>query len=435
MKWRRLFVAVLALSLVAVACGGDEEGGEGTTGTGADTGGGEPVTLDFWVFEEGGIGSFLETLEQDFEAAYPNVDLKITAYPEGNYGVKVDTAIAAGKAPDLVLVFGPDQMRAGLLLPLDDMFAAKGIDLSTYVPAIVEPGDEFSCAYEGQLYCMGSYAGSVQMLYNKDLFDAAGIPYPAPWPPITPEQFVDYACQLTDKENGVWGGAASDPLSYLPFDMMWSADGRTVDGYLNGPDFVAQMDNLASGYDDGCIPTSNILDPWEQGRDFFAKGQLAMVITDFQDLNVVEEAGINYGSTGVPTPTGVTPYFFVWTDSVGVMADSDNPDEAMEFIAFLTTEGQSIRYEVSGDIPLDLAVAEEVDWAQGIPGREDGLEVLSHARPLVFVPNRWDVAGPYYDAWGFVVGGEKTAQEALDDAAPAMQENLDKAWKDWEENA
>ena len=103
MKWRHVFAAALALSLVVVACGGDDEGG-GTTGTGPDTGG-EPVTLDFWVFEEGGIGSFLKTLEQDFETEHLNVDINITAYPEGNYGVKVDTAIAAGKAPDLVLVF------------------------------------------------------------------------------------------------------------------------------------------------------------------------------------------------------------------------------------------------------------------------------------------------------------------------------------------
>jgi multiple sugar transport system substrate-binding protein len=429
MKWQRLLGAVLSLFLVTmVACTGDDNGGGGSTGSGN----GEKVELSFWVFEEGGIGSFLETLEKDFEAKYPNVDLKITAYPEDNYGVKLDTAIAAGKTPDLVLVFGPEQMRAGLLSPLDDMIAANNIDLSTYVPAIVQPGDEFSCSYEGHLYCLGSYAGSVQMLYNKDLFDAAGIPYPAPWPPMTPEQWVETACKLTDKANGVWGGAASDPLAYLPFDMMWSADGRTATGYVNGPDFVHQFEVLASGYDRGCIPSSNILDPWEQGRDYFAQGDLAMVITDFQDLNKVEAAGINYGSTAVPTPTGITPYFFVWTDSVGVMSASPQQTQAMDFIAFLTTAGQKIRYEVSGDIPLDLAVADEVDWAQGIPGREDGLEILSHARPLVFVPNRWDVAGPYYDAWGLVLGGEKTAQEALDDAAPAIQENLDKAWRDWE---
>ncbi|MFB3738032.1 MAG: ABC transporter substrate-binding protein [Candidatus Velamenicoccus archaeovorus] len=421
---------LLAIVLVATACSSNGGGGDST-----DDRSGAKVTLDFWVFEEGGIGSFLETLESRFEAKYPNVDLKITAYPEDNYGVKLDTAIAAGKEPDLVLVFGPEQMRAGLLRPLDDMVTRNNIDLSNYVPAIVEPGDEFSCSYEGHLYCLGSYAGSVQMLYNKDLFDKAGLAYPAPWPPMTPEQFVDYACKLTDKANGVWGGAASDPLAYVPFDMMWSSDGRTAEGYVNGPAFVHQMDVLASGYEQGCLPSSNILDPWEQGRDYFAKGQLAMVITDFQDLDKVEKAGINYGSTAVPTPEGVEPYFFVWTDSVGVMASSDNPEEAEDFIAFLTTEGQRIRYETSGDMPLDLSIAKEVNWAQGVPGREDGLEVLSHARPLVFVPNRWDVVAPYYDAWGFVLGGEKTSQQALDDAAPAIQENLDKAWKDWEEAA
>lgn len=430
-KLRWIVTLLAATALVAAACTGD--GGSSDGGGDGAAGDGEQVTLDFWVFEEGGIGSFLETLEADFEAANPNIDLDITAYPEDNYGVKLDTAIAAGKAPDLVLVFGPDQMRAGLLLPLDDVVQEEGIDLSTYVPAIVEPGDEFSCAYEGNLYCLGSYAGSVQMLYNKDMFDAAGIAHPAAWPPMTPEEFVDLACQLTDEANGVWGGAASDPLAYMPFDMLFSPDGRTATGIINGPDVVQQFEVLASGYDRGCIPSSNILDPWEQGRDYFASEQLAMVITDFQDLNKVENAGINYGSTAPPTPAGVEPYFFVWTDSVGVMASSDNPEEAKEFVAYVTTEGQAIRYEISGDIPLDLAEAEAVDWAAGIPGREDGLEVLSHARPMVFVPNRWDVIAPYYDAWGLVVGGERTAQEALDDIAAAVQENLDHEWEVWEE--
>jgi hypothetical protein len=73
-----------------------------------------------------------------------------------------------------------------------------------------------------------------------------------------------------------------------------------------------------------------------------------------------------------------------------------------------------------------------VNWAHGVSGREDGLVVLSHARPSNFIPNRWDVIGPYYDAWGFVIGGEKTAKQALDDANPAIQENLDKAWDNWE---
>ena len=431
-KLRRIMAVLAVMALTAAACtGGDGDGGdEGGQGTGSQ----EPVTLDYWVFESGGlVGSFLDQLTQEFEAENPNVTLNITAYPEDNYGVKLDTAIAAGKEPDLVLVFGPEQMREGLLLPLDDMVEEHGIDLSTFVPSIVEAGDEFSCAYEDQLYCLGSYAGSVQMLYNKDLFDAAGIDYPAAFPPMTPEEFVDTACQLTDEANGVWGGAASDPLAYVPWETFFSEDGRTAE--FNSPEAVEQFEILASGYEQGCIPTSNILDPWEQGRDYFARGELAMVITDFQDLDKVEKAGINYGSTASPTPTGEEPYFFVWTDSVGVMASSDAPEEAKDFIAFLATRGQELRVDVSGDIPLNLQVAEEVDWAKGVAGRQDGMEVLSHARTAVFVPNRWDVIGPYYDAWGFVIGGEKSAQEALDEANGAIQENLDKAWEDWEESA
>jgi multiple sugar transport system substrate-binding protein len=428
-RMRRVLTAALVMALVMlVSCTSDGGGGDGSSGG--------DVTLDYWVFDSGGLaGQFLDQLKSDFEKAHPNISLNITAYPEDNYGVKLDTAIAAGKEPDLVLVFGPEQMRQGLLLPLDDVVTKDNIDIENYVPAIVQPGDEFSCNYEGKLYCLGSYAGSTQMLYNKDLFDAAGIAYPPAWPPMTPEEFIADACKMTDAANGVWGGAASDPLAYVPFDMMFSPDGKTATGYSNGPDFVHQVEVLASGYDQGCLPTSNVMDPWEQGRDYFAEGKLAMVITDFQDLDKVEKAGINYGTTAVPTPAGVDPYFFVWTDSVGVMASSDHPDEAKEFIAYLTTEGQKIRYQASGDLPLNLQTAKDVNWAEGIPGREDGLEVLSHARPLVFVPNRWDVVGPYYDAWDLVLGGDKTAQEAMDDAAPAIQENLDNAWADWDQGA
>ena len=246
---------------------------------------------------------------------------------------------------------------------------------------------------------------------------------------MTPDEFIDIACQLTDPENGVWGGRRG-PDRLPAVELFFSEDGRTAT--INSADLVHEFEVLASGYENGCLPSSNVLDPWEQGRDYFAKGQLAMVLTDFQDLDTLDEAGMNWGTTGSPTPDGYDPYFFVWTDSVGVMANSEHADEAKEFLAFLTTTGQQIRYKTSGDIPLDLSIAEKVDWAKGVPGRQEGLDVLSHARPTNFVPNRWDVVGPFYDAWGYVLAGDKSAQEALDEAQSAIQENLDKAWDDWE---
>jgi ABC-type glycerol-3-phosphate transport system substrate-binding protein len=424
-----ILALVTATALVAGACSSNDGG----SGEGANAGTEEPVTLDFWVFKEIESGAFYDTLVSEFEAAHPNVDIELTSYPEESYDVKVDTALAAGKAPDLMLNFGPDYPRQGLLLPVDDALAEAGVDLSTFSQAIMGEGGEFGCGWEGKIYCVGSYQGISALVYNKDMFDAAGIPYPAAWPPMTPDEFVDIACRLTDEANGVWGGGASDPMAYLPWEVFVSEDGRTAQGYVNSSETVHQFDVLGQGYEQGCFPSLNVLDPWLQGRDFLAKGNLGMVITDYLDLRTVEKAGIDYGTTAPPTPAGYDPYFFSWSDGVAVMSSTDHPEEAMEFVAFMATDGGRIRFQTTGDLPLDSKVAEEVNWANDIPGRVEGLEVATHARPAIFIPNRWDALGPLWDAWGFVVAGDKTAQEALDEVAPAIQENLDKAWEDWEE--
>jgi multiple sugar transport system substrate-binding protein len=420
---RRLRWIAMLTAAVGLALGACSSGGQGS--------GDGDVTLDFWVFEEGGL--FAEKVVEAFEKENPGVSVEVTAFPEDNYGVKLDTALAAGKAPDLVLVFGPDYMRQGLLLPLDEAVAQAGIDLSTYSQAIVKGPSSFSCAWEEKLFCLGSYQGAVMTFYNKDLFDAAGIPHPKPWPAMTPDEFVDIACELTDADRQIWGAAYADPLGWAPWELVVSENGREARGHLNSPESVHVFERLAAGITDKCAPSLDVLDPWEQGVDYFSRGQLGMVITDFQGLNKIENADIDYGVTTNPTPAGMEPYFYVWTDSVGVLKESDHPDEAKEFVTFLATEGQRIRVEDTGDVPLDSEIAEELNWAEGVPGRADGLEILKHARPPVFMPDSFGTYAPVSDAWGLILAGEKTAKQALDDITPAVQENLDKSWQTWKE--
>ncbi len=422
--------AVLAtIAFVASACLG---GGEQEPEVGPD--GEEIVTLDFWVFDGLDPEMELERIVSAFEAANPNIDIEMTSFPEDNYDVKVDTAVAAGEAPDLIIIYGPEYWLEGLVLPLNDMIAEKGIDLSTFSQAIVEGPSEFSCAWEDTIYCLGSYQAGSMMFYNKAMFDAAGIPYPAAYPPMSIDEFIDTACRLSDPDNQIWGAAFPDPSLWLPWELVVSEDGRTATGVVNGPTAVHTYDTLARGISEGCAPSLNILDPDTQGTDFFIDGQIAMTLGDF-DLKKVENAGIEYGATAVPTPSGVEPYFNVFTDGAAVMRDSEHPEEAKEFIAFLATEGQAIRFDTeAGDsIPLDNALAEELDWARGIPGRLEILEILGNARPPVFFPERYDTVGPIYDVFGLILSGETTAQEALDDIAPAIQENLDQAWQAWDE--
>lgn len=76
------------------------------------------------------------------------------------------------------------------------------------------------------------------------------------------------------------------------------------------------------------------------------------------------------------TPQGVEPHFDVYSNNTGVLASSKHQEEAKKFLAFLTTKGQEIAFQTEGAIPIDNEVAKKVNWAQGIPGREDALEVL-----------------------------------------------------------
>lgn len=418
-----------ALALVAAACdgGGGETREEGGTG--------EEVTLDFWLFEEG-RDEYFDALVAAFEKEYPNIHIDVTTYPEANYGTKIETALAAGDPPDLGWVGNLLWFREGKVLPLDDFVQEQGLDLSSYNKSIIgDPSHvngEFGCSFDGKLYCLGSYLGAVGVFYNKDMFDAAGIPYPEPWPPMTIDEFVDTACQLTDEANGVWGGAYGYPVTVLPWETQFSEDGRTATGIANGPTAVHAYDVMAQGIKDGCAPSLNIMDPWEQGADFFAQGKLAMVNTDLQSFKKIEKAGINYGVTAPPTAEGVEPFLQTWTDAFGVFAGTEHPDEAMQFLLFQTTVGQELRVEVTGDMPISTEVADEANWASGIEGREEALQVVPNARPAVFIPNRWDTVGPLFEAFDLIAGGEKTAQEALDEAAPALQENLDKVWEIWE---
>lgn len=392
----------------------------------------EQVTLKLWAYE--GYQDFLPLLIEGFEAKYPNIKVELTNLPEEQYSTKVETALAAGAPPDLGFMSNRRWLKEGAFLPIDDMIKEQGIDLTGWNKAIVgSPGatnTEASCRFDDKLYCLGSYTGSVMMFYNKDMFDAKGLEYPTQWPPISSDEYVDLACKLTDKEKEIWGTANGDPVTLFPWELTWSPDGRKV--VVNSELSVKVHSQIAELIQNGCAPSLNVMDPWQQGVDFFSQGKLAMVVTDFQSLTKIENNNINYGIAHVPAPEGLEPFFNVWTDGIAIFAKAEHPEEAKLFIAFQATEGQRIRVEKLGDVPANSKVAEEMNWAKDIVGRQEALKVLEHARPAAFVPNRWEVVGPLWDAFGYIVSKEKAAKDALDEAAPLIQENLDREWAAWE---
>jgi multiple sugar transport system substrate-binding protein len=428
MRNRRHLVALVAVGVLLAACSGGGSSDQPQTSNGSQG----PVTLNLWIFE--GEDVFVPNLVKAFEAEHPNVKIEVTDIPEDNYVTKIDTALAAGKPPDIGYMYENTWMKAGRILPLDDTIAADGIDTSKYNQ------NAFSfCQLDGKTYCLGSYAGAIMLFYNKKLFDAAGIPYPSATEPMTVDQYAALAKELTrsnsDLNKYVWGGYADVTDWWLDWNDLFSPDGKKVEGYLNDAPTVHMYDVLANMIKDGTSPSETNFQFFGK-TDPLATGQMAMTIVD----NVVaipelEKAGIPWGAAPVPVEkAGDEPWVSSWTDGWGVFdGDPSHAAAAKEFVAFVGSTGNELRSK-AGEMPLDSTVAQATNWAGDSAGRAEALQVMSLARPGIFLPaNIFSIDGPLWDAFGAMQEGDKSAKDALDEAASKMQQNLDRAWQTWDQ--
>jgi ABC-type glycerol-3-phosphate transport system substrate-binding protein len=172
------------------------------------------------------------------------------------------------------------------------------------------------------------------------------------------------------------------------------------------------------------------------GVDLLPAGKLATSITDNAvALPLLEASDIRWGAAVAPVEkAGDPPFVPVWSDGLGVFSLSDHPDEALLFATFLGTVGNELRLEITGDLPLNMRLAEEMNWAAGSDGRQEILAAVGTARPTLFIPNYFAVIDPIVEAFsGLMLEDGLSAQEAFDEVAPIVQENLDEAWATWDQ--
>ena len=135
----------------------------------------ETVTLNFqmWSDEE----EVFTELIRIYEEAHPNIKINMTCTPSGDsYTVKLQTVLGGGGDVDMFGISSPpglaEYVAKGAVKPLDDMIAGSGTDMSG-IQSIVD-----SIAIDGKTYGLPYKTSSWFVIYNKDLFDAAGVPYP-----------------------------------------------------------------------------------------------------------------------------------------------------------------------------------------------------------------------------------------------------------------
>jgi multiple sugar transport system substrate-binding protein len=383
-------------------------------------------TVSLWYLEDP-VPEFIEAIKAGFEAKYPGTTVELTEVPEDGYVTKIDTAILAQQPPDVGFVYEPRWMKAGSMMPLDDVIKSQGIKTENMNQVALS-----ECELNGHLYCLGSLTGSVVLVYNKDLFDKAKVAYPAADKPMTIDEYATMARALKAGLGNVFGASAGSPFTWADRLTHFSNDGKRIDGLVNDESTIHMYEVLAGLGRDKVSPSPAEVELVSRG-DMLGSGKLAMAITDMEyATKTLEQAKFRWGAAPPPVEKAGDPSFvFVGTDKYGAFTASKNPATAKALVAYIATEGNRIRMEKTDQPPLDATML--ANWAGNNASRREVVAVLSTSkRPGLFVPGFWEVLATLSDLYAQMANGEANPRAAIVKETPELQSKLDREWETWE---
>ena len=190
--------------------------------------------IRFLVFGEPAEAKAFVDVAKGFQEANPGVKINTEAVPsQPNHLQKLATSFAAGDPPDVWVI---DYRRFGLLQNAGVVEPAQPyLEKSQVISAsdfYTKPLQPFT--FNGQLQCVPMNMSSLEVYYNKDLFDKAKVPYPKDgW---TWDDFLAAAKAITalsTPDEKIYG-VGIDPQLIRLAPFVWQNGGDIVDD-LNKP--------------------------------------------------------------------------------------------------------------------------------------------------------------------------------------------------------
>ena len=272
------------------------------------TGATDKITLKIanYAILEKGYTEFWENAKTKFEEKYPNVTIEWVTAP---YAEILNTVInMAGGGDKVDLMFGemiwmPALMDAGLAAPLEGVIDKDFLD--DYYPEILE-----AFTVDGHLYGLPLYSSPSILLYNKKIFEKAGLdPNKAPTTYQEMLQMAEKISQLkTDDGNKIYAfgqSTASVPvsgISLLAYTANFGGEYLNKEGKmsLDNTGLKKSLAMLKELNDKGYNPQNAKA---KDLRNLFALGQLAMYYDNswgFNGVKSINPDAVNFTATAVP---------------------------------------------------------------------------------------------------------------------------------------
>jgi multiple sugar transport system substrate-binding protein len=459
MKKRRfwLLTMMVVLGLILASCqpaddgGGTDGGGEGETGGGGETTD-ETITLTVWDFGGSDFSWMPEIAIPEFEGKHPNIKIEHVGVLEDDFGLKIETAIAAGEIPDMI-VFAPTRVvAAGHVLPLDDFMARDGISRDDYGPLFHSWNVFTGGKIDDKVVSLPVDGNIWAMVVNLDLIAEAGLPELGVDSYITFDDWLEYARAIDNGadnlEDRVWGSAMMHPVfnsmnNYMAETFVLGADGRTCEGNANNAEWVHAWEALTTAYlEDVTTETAGAL-LQDVDDDMFAAGKLGMSYGTLGDALFARDNGVNVALTGQPIVTaGWSGNVGGWNTSYSIMSATEHPNEAWEFLKFLSTEAQ-LNIPFAADmlvtdqaglngLPAYLPLLEQGQFAEKIasdPLFAAAVELMTHVVPPPFTPDIWTSVDGFWGIFDLVEGEGLSVQDAVAQVTVECQDITDQLWE------
>ncbi len=399
----------------------------------------EVVTITWWGDERGRDTAATRQLHFDLARAYeeanPNTKVAVSIFPSRGFGSRVLTAIASGTGPDVWYhYYATDVATQGFLENLSPYIDEAGFDPEE---RWFEMGN-IRGQYDGDYYGVPRDVTAAVIGYNKEIFDAAGVPYPEDgW---TMEDFRQAAIDITDADAGVYGLQSFDsgwfqwfPYPYnIGFDPpgFMSLDGRTIEGIMDTPEALEAyrwIMNLAV--------EDQVTAPIGIGEGFGLEalsGKIGMFILTTWDRDLfMQEAGFDYGIVGLPSWEEGGEQL-AWADSYiyYLSSESQNKQRTWEFIEWLSgPEAGAIIAESGVWTPALPTVWDEMGWQDDeylgpiYEELQEDTVVLNYERSQYY----WDCVGGIWDEMvgAYIDGGDTDLESYVPELVEAGQICLD----------
>jgi multiple sugar transport system substrate-binding protein len=324
-----------------------------------------PITLTYWPAANPVETRLAMRLTAEWNLANPDVQVRAQPLPAGRSSEEVLLAAIVAKAtPDVSSNVSSALLarlvRAGGVLRLDNRVATaarlKERANSAMLASLRLP--------DGGIYAFPWKTNPEMLMYNVDLFKAAGIE-----PPRTHTELLNAWHKLARDSDG--DGRLDRWAMWATLKTTWyerfydfyplylaSSGGTTIvnNGKIvfENAAAVSALDLLRRGFAEGVLPSSN----FALGRDPFMDGTVAMKIIGpwfVKELDELKVRGLRYDVIPIPRADSTDPddsFAFADLRSIAIFSTTRHPDAAARFVAYLTSPAADrLLIEVASQLP------------------------------------------------------------------------------------